>query len=135
MYCINFEFKYMFNIIALSKEQLRKVFNKLNFVSHNRLVNMNSSSHSSQEIDAADGLVSLSTDAYRDNSNIDGDTSTDATTVNSNRADDSSNRSGRDGEMSNDVTNSTSSSLETIEGSSEDTSSVETGWLFDNLIH
>ena len=86
---------------------------------------MTSSPHSSDEMNAADGLVSLSTDAYQDVNNAESDTSTDATTASSNWVDYLSTTNRRDGEISNDVTNSTSSSLETV----ENTSSFEAGWF------
>ena len=83
---------------------------------------------SSDEMDTADGIVSLSTEAYRDDSNVEsGDTLTDATTASSNWTDDTSTASGRDGEMSSDVTNILSSSWETVESSNENMSSVDAG--------
>ena len=95
---------------------------------------MSSSSHSSQEVEAADGLVSLSTEAYRDGPNTDSDTSTDATTASSDSNYDTSTASGRDGEMSNDVTNNTSSCGEAVENTSRDESSIEAGWCFHYFI-
>ena len=89
---------------------------------------MSSSSNSNDAMDAADGLDV--TDAYRDDQNRDiDDTSTDATTASSDCTTDISTTSGRDGEMSSDVTNSTSPSWETVESSSENTSLVEAGWF------
>ena len=88
---------------------------------------MSSSSHSSDEINAANRLVTLSTEAYRDEPNTESDISTAATTASSNWTDENSTTSRREGEMSSDVTNSTSSSGETVEGSSGNASSVEAG--------
>ena len=88
---------------------------------------MSSSSHSSDEINAANRLVTLSTEAYRDDPNTENDTSTDATTASSNWTDDTSTASGRDGEMSSDVTNILSSSWETVEDSNENLSPVDAG--------
>ena len=85
------------------------------------------SSSSSEEMNAEDGLLSLSTEAYRDDNNAESDTSTDATTASGNWTDDTSTASGRDGEMSSDVTNILSSSCETVEDSNENMSSVDAG--------
>ena len=87
---------------------------------------MSSSSNSNDEMDAADGLVSLSTYAYRDDQNNESDvTLTGATTASSSRTDDTSTARGRDSELSSDVINSTSPSSET----DENTSSLEAGWF------
>ena len=118
----------MFTIVNLKKIVLSISF------SQNFKVIMKSSSYSSVQMDAADELVSLSTEAYRDDPITDSDTSTNATTASSDLNDDTSTTSGREGEVSNDVTNSASLSSETVENSSRDESSVETGFYFNYYI-
>ena len=80
--------------------------------------------------------MSLSTEAYRDDPNNESDdTSTNATTASSDLTGDTSTASGREGEMSSDVTNSTSSSWETVEDLNENMSSVDAGSCLDNFVH